>query len=170
MYVCVYVYIYICVCDSLLGIYIFVSILYIYIFFFSLFPHIGYYIILIGLPRWLSGKESACQCRSHRRRGFDPWVRKIPWKRKWWPTPVFLPGKSRGQLSLMGYSPWGLKESDMTEWLYIHYTVAYITFAVVLQLGVHMCVLPTGLWTLQGQRQGLIHLCHCPIPSTVPRT
>ena len=47
-------------------------------------------------------KEYACQCRSL---GFDPWVRKIPWRRKWQPTPVFLPGKSHGQRSLAGYSP-----------------------------------------------------------------
>ena len=45
-----------------------------------------------GLPRWLCGKESACQCRSHRRCGFDPWVGKIPWRRKWQPTALFLPG------------------------------------------------------------------------------
>ena len=47
--------------------------------------------------------------------GFDPWVRKIPWRRKWQPTPVFLSGKSHGQRNLVGYSPWGCKESDMTE-------------------------------------------------------
>ena len=47
-----------------------------------------------GLPGWLSGKESICQCRSCRRCGFDPWVGKIPWRRKWQPTLVFLPGKS----------------------------------------------------------------------------
>ena len=41
---------------------------------------------------------------------FDPWVGKIPWRRKWQPTPVFLPGKSHGQQSLAGYSPWGRKE------------------------------------------------------------
>ncbi|CAI9166511.1 unnamed protein product [Rangifer tarandus platyrhynchus] len=64
-----------------------------------------------GLPRWLGGKESAYQCRRHR---FDPWVGKIPWRRKWQPTPVFLPGKSHGQRSLVGYSPWGRKESDTT--------------------------------------------------------
>ena len=46
---------------------------------------------------------------------FNPWVRKIPWKRAWHPTPVFLPGKSRRQRSLAGYDPWGHKESDMTE-------------------------------------------------------
>ena len=63
-------------------------------------------------PWQLGIKESACQCRRLR---FDPWVRKIPWRRKWQPTPVFLPGKSHGQRSLAGYSPWGLKELDMTE-------------------------------------------------------
>ena len=46
---------------------------------------------------------------------FDPWVGKIPWRRKWQSTPVVLPGKSHGQRSLFGYSPWGRKESDTTE-------------------------------------------------------
>ena len=50
-----------------------------------------------------------------RDRGSDPWVGKIPWSRKWQPPPVFLPGKSRRHRSLLGYSPWGRKESDMTE-------------------------------------------------------
>ena len=59
-------------------------------------------------------KESACECRRHR---FDPWLRKIPWRRKWQPTPEFLPRKSHGQRSLVGYSPWGHKELDTTEWL-----------------------------------------------------
>ena len=70
-----------------------------------------------GLPRRRSGKERTCQCRKHQRLGFDPWVGNISWRREWQPTPVFLPGKSRGQRSLAGYSPWGLKESDMTEYL-----------------------------------------------------
>ena len=48
---------------------------------------------------------SACPCRRHRRRGFDPWVGKIPWSMKWQPTPVFLPGNLYGQRSLAGYSP-----------------------------------------------------------------
>ena len=60
----------------------------------------------MGLPRWLRGKESACNCR---RCGFDPWVGKFPWSRKRQPTPVFLPGESRGQKSLAGYSSWGPK-------------------------------------------------------------
>ena len=62
-----------------------------------------------------SDKELACQCRRCKRCGFDPWVRKIPWTRKRQPTPVFLPGKSHGQRSLVGYSPWGCKESDTTK-------------------------------------------------------
>ena len=65
-----------------------------------------------GLPKWCSGKESACQCR---RCGFDPCIGKTPGRRKWQPTPVFLPGKFHGQRSLAGYSPWGHKESDLTE-------------------------------------------------------
>src|SRR5574340_1103377 len=52
------------------------------------------------------------QCR---RCGFDPWMGKIPWRREWLLTPVFLPGESHGQRSLAGYSPWGCKESDTTE-------------------------------------------------------
>ena len=71
--------------------------------------------VMYGLPRWLSGKKSACQGKSPRRHGFDPWVGKIPWRRKWKPTLVFLPGKSHGWRSLEGYSPWGRKESDTTE-------------------------------------------------------
>ena len=54
----------------------------------------------------LNGKESTYQCRGC---GFDPWVRKIPWGRKWQSTPVFLPEKSHRQRSLAGYSPWGHK-------------------------------------------------------------
>ena len=68
------------------------------------------------LPRWLSSKELSCQRRSLE---FDLWVGKIPWKRKWQPTPVFLLEKFHGQKSLVGYSPWGRKESDMTE-AYMH--------------------------------------------------
>ena len=71
--------------------------------------------LLYGFPRWYRGKESACQCRNHRRCEFNPWVRKIPWRRDWLPTPVFLPGKSLGQRILMGHSTQGHKESDRTE-------------------------------------------------------
>ena len=57
------------------------------------------------LPGGTSGKEPACHCRRHKRRGFDPWVRKKPWRRAWQPVPVFSPGKPQGQRSLEGYSP-----------------------------------------------------------------
>ena len=52
---------------------------------------------------------------------FDPWVRKIPKRRKWQPTPVFLPGEFHGQRNLEGYSPWGHKVSDTTEQLTLHF-------------------------------------------------
>ena len=64
-----------------------------------------------GLPRWRSGSESACQCQSLQRHGFDPWVGKIPWSRKRQPTPVLLPGQFHGQRGLAGYCPWCCKES-----------------------------------------------------------
>ena len=60
--------------------------------------------------------EPTCQCKRHKRRWFDPWVGKIPWSRQ--PTPVFLPGKSHGQRSLVCCSLWGCKELYMTEWAY----------------------------------------------------
>ena len=62
--------------------------------------------------------HSACQCRRCRRLGFDTWMGKIPWRRKWQSTPELLPGKSHGQRSLIGYTPWSRKESDMTERLH----------------------------------------------------
>ena len=68
-----------------------------------------------GFPGDASGKESSCQCRRHKGCGFDPWVRKIPWRRAWKLTPVFLPGESHGQRSLAGYHSLGCKESDRTE-------------------------------------------------------
>ena len=66
----------------------------------------------MGFLGGASGKDPACQCRRHR---FYPWVGKSLCSKKWQPTPVFLPGESHGQRSLVGYSPWGHTESDMTE-------------------------------------------------------
>ena len=65
----------------------------------------------LAISKWLGGKESACQCRRY---GLDLWIRKTPWRRKWQPTPVFLPAKSHGQTSLAGYSLWGQKELNTT--------------------------------------------------------
>ena len=58
-----------------------------------------------SFPGGTSGKEPACQHRRHKRAGFNPCVRKIPWRRAWQPTPAFLPAESQGQRRLVGYSP-----------------------------------------------------------------
>ena len=72
-----------------------------------------YFIITInGLPWWLRWKRICLQCR---RLEFDLWVGKIPWRREWLPTPVFLLGESHGLRSLTDYSPQGHKELDTTE-------------------------------------------------------
>ena len=89
-------------------------------------------LINLWLPRWLSGKESACQCRIVRRHGFDPSVGKIRWRRKWQRTPVFLPGEYYGQRSLTGYSSRDRKESDTTEqactWKFVLYSVSSLMY------------------------------------------
>ena len=69
----------------------------------------------MGHPQWLSGKESACDAKDVGDTGSFPGVGKIPWRRAWQPTPVFLSGESRGQRSLAGYSPQGHKELDTSE-------------------------------------------------------
>ena len=81
-------------------------------------------IIILGVPQLALGtlhldvsfQEFICQCRRHKRCGFNPWVGKIPWRRKWQPTPVLLPGESHGWKRLAGYSPWSHKErTEVTE-------------------------------------------------------
>ena len=62
--------------------------------------------------------QTVSVCLQCGRPGFDPWVGKILWRRKWQPTPVLLPGKSNGQRSVVSYSPWVRKELDTTEWLH----------------------------------------------------
>ena len=84
------------------------------IFFFKVFKILGWGGGW-GTPGGCRGKEAICQCKTCKRGGFDPWVEKIAWKGKWQPTPVFLPGEFHGQRSLAGYSPWGHKESNLTE-------------------------------------------------------
>ena len=64
-----------------------------------------HYHVCMGFPGGPSGKESACHCRRYRRLGFDPWVGKIPWRKAWQSSPLFLPGESHGQRSLVGYIP-----------------------------------------------------------------
>ena len=65
-------------------------------------------------------------CLQYRRPTFDPWVRKIPWRRKWHPTPVLSPGKPHGRRSLVGCSPWGREESDTTQRLHFHFSLSCI--------------------------------------------
>ena len=67
-----------------------------------------------SLPWWLRWLRICLQCG---RLGFNPWVKKRPWRREWQSTPVFLPGEFHGQRRLMSYSPWGHRESDTTEQL-----------------------------------------------------
>ena len=106
-----------------------------------------------GLPQWLSGKDSDYQCRSQSRGYFDPWVGRIPWRRAWPPTPIFLPGKSRGQRSLVGCNPWGCKEWDTTE---------------------HACASMQGagelgtVWACLGQTSGSPRLLSCCRPGCLP--
>ena len=72
------------------------------------------------LPTFPGGSDGKSICLQCRRPGFNPWVGKIPWRRKWQPTPVLSPGNFHGWRSLVGYSPWGRKESDTSEQLHLH--------------------------------------------------
>ena len=79
------------------------------------------------LPRCHSDKESAYQCRRCNRFRFDSWFWKIPWRRKWQPTPVFLPEKFHGQRILVGYSPWVTNRRDLvTEHTQYTHMVKYL--------------------------------------------
>ena len=92
---------------------------------------------IFGLPWWLSDKESTWKYRRHRRHIFDPWIRKIPWSRKWQPTPVFSPGEFHGYRSLTDYSPWGPKSAGHN-WVHTHFHL--------LQLGVGHGEAATGTY------------------------
>ena len=83
----------------------------------SLWVHTEEQQVLSFVSWWLSHKEPTFQGRRCKRCDFDPWVGRIPWRRKWQATLVFLPGKSHGQRSLVGYSPWGCKEAKTAEQL-----------------------------------------------------
>ena len=104
-----------------------------------------------GLPWSLSGKETACHCQRCRRWELDPWVRKIPCRRKWQPTPVFLPKKSHRHRNLAGYSPRGPRGSDMTvhgcmhthicTWFTMpcYFLIFLFFYNKVIQLYIYMC-------------------------------
>ena len=82
-------------------------------------PRIMHYHGYVYISSGSDGKIICLQCWRPR---FNPWVGKTPWRRKWQPTPVLLPGKFHGCRNLIGYSPWGHKESDMTEQLHFHFS------------------------------------------------
>ena len=88
---------------------------FLYSFPFSWSQDTAYSSLRYRLPKWLSGEESACQHRRHKRVRFCPWTEKIPRSREWQPTPVFLAGKFHGQTNLAGYIAWSHKESEATE-------------------------------------------------------
>ena len=95
-----------------------------------------------GFPGGASGKESTCQCRRHKRCGFNPWVRKIPWSRKWYPTSLFLPRKFHGQRGLAGYSLQGHKESDKTK----HNSFSQCSVRYSVRIVPHVDVFLMHLW------------------------
>ena len=82
--------------------------------------HTQWTTLLVQLPArkgFPGGSDGKRICLQSRRPGFDRWVGKIPWRREWLLTPLFLSGESHAQRSLAGYSPWGPKELDTTQWL-----------------------------------------------------
>ena len=104
-----------------------------------------------GFPGGASGKEPTCQCWGHKRCKFDPWVRKIPWKRAWQRTPAFLPGESHGQRSLVGSKRVG------HNWLTNTFRLSAIVLAEDLAIP-SLCVclflifiLHCGIWDLVSQ-------------------
>ena len=101
---------------------------------------------VLGLPWWLNDEESACQCRRPR---FSPWVGKIPWRRQWQLNPVFLPGKSHGQRSLVGYRPQGRKESGKTERPHFHPAYGFPLAAVSPTIVYCLCL---ASWSLTMSR------------------
>ena len=110
----------------------------------SQLPVISY---LETIPSGTSGKESTCKCRRCKRLGFNPWLGKIPWSRKWQPTPVFLPGKCHGQKNVAGYSSWGHRAGTrLSDW------APTVDYNVVLVSAVHKYTNPLS--------SGLSHIGH----------
>ena len=96
-----------------------------------------------GFPGGSTGKEPTCQCRRCKKHGFNPWIRKVPWRRKWQSTPLFLPGKYHGQRSLAGYSPGGLKA--IMKWQF------------------QAATLPQSLLFIEVQQDHILNLVHKPL-------
>ena len=88
----------------------------------------------MGLPRWPRGKEPSCQWRRPKRRGFSPWVGKIPWRRTWQLTPVFLPGEPHGLRSPAGYMGLQRVRHDWSDLAHTHGRNQHDTKVIFLQL------------------------------------
>ena len=104
-----------------------------------------------GLPRWLSSKESSCQCRKHERHGFNPGSASC--RREWLPTPVFLPRKFQGQRSLVGYSPWIHRVGHDWATEHTHEGICSLkihlwNFLVIQWLGCHASTAGAQVWSL----------------------
>ena len=91
---------------------------------------------MLDFPGGSDSKSIYLQCGKPR---FDPWVGKIPWRRKWQPTPVFLPGDSQGQRSLVGCRLWGRTELDTTEWLTLHLIILWHCLSLGLEWKLTFC-------------------------------
>ena len=102
------------------------------------------------LPRWLISKESICQCRRCRWPRFSPWVRKVPWRRKWQPTPVSLPEKSHGQRSLPGLQKVG------RNWVCMHWksTIPGFRNPTETNLSTEQLTVDPYRWTAQARDPG----------------
>ena len=99
------------------------------------------------IPWWLRGYRICLQCR---RLGSDPWWGKIPWRKEWLPTRIFLPKKFYEQRILVSYSPWGHKESDTTDQLTLHFSRRY------------MCHLAISVKSLMlGELNATVKICLC---------
>ena len=115
-------------------------------------------LIVMGFPGGPSGKEAAFQCRRHKRLKFDLWVRKIPWRRAWQPTLVFLPGESHGQRNPVRHGPWGHRELDTTEATQHAHTQTYCDKYFMMYVGqiimLYMLNLYSVVWQLYLNKTG----------------
>ena len=106
-------------------------------------------------------------CLQCRRPRFDPWVRKVPWRREWQPTPVFWPGKSHEQRSLTGYSPWGRQELDTIERIHMSFDaqsfINVLSFTVASDGDLNISAFPT----LGAQKHSCLNSSTPHLPITV---
>ena len=107
----------------------------------------------LGILRWCSGKESACQWRRRKRHWFDRWIRKIPQRRTWQPTPGFLPGESHGQRRPVDYSLCHCNDLDTTE--HAHPCIQKTLNIIIVTIA--LIVTPTSEYTLLNDK-GSVHL------------